>query len=167
MSFSLWKECVRFISGCVSEAVLGKKSSVVFHTSKKSLVPTKATKGSAGYDLFADIGAPMLIMPGTSTAVPTGVFLDVPEGYEVQIRSRSGIARKHVTWLTNGIGTIDSDYEDEVMVLLYNGGQDPFRIEPGDRIAQMVIAKLPDIEVVGGFVSDEQRTGGFGSTGVK
>jgi dUTP pyrophosphatase len=130
--------------------------------------PRYMTEHSAAADLVAREG--LVIEPGTVACVPTGVWIaevewsKVPQGYipELQIRARSGLARKHAITLANGIGTIDADYRDEIGVLLVNLGREPFVIQKGDRIAQMALNLVGRLDLpVGG-----QRQGGFGSTSV-
>jgi dUTP pyrophosphatase len=106
--------------------------------------PEKATEGSAGFDVRANIAYPVTILANSTALIPTGLKVIIPKGYEIQIRSRSGLALMYLTVL-NSPGTIDSDYRGEIQVLLYNHGSSPFKIERGDRIAQMVVNKLPNI----------------------
>jgi dUTP pyrophosphatase len=131
-------------------------------------LPVYATKGSAGLDLTAAIDQPLTLTPGERTRIPTGLIVEIPEGYEGQIRARSGLAYKAGLGLTNGIGTIDSDYRGEVMVLIINHGQEPHIFQPGERVAQLVIMAVPKVslEVVEELNESEERgEGGFGSTG--
>ena len=129
------------------------------------LAPAKAHPDDAAYDLRsrADLELP----PGTSTLVPTGLFLELPVGYEAQIRPRSGLALKHDIMLTNSPGTVDAGYRGEVGVIVYNGGKAPFPVRRGDRIAQMVIAKLAEVELEPAetLSGTARGAGGFGSTG--
>ncbi len=129
--------------------------------------PCYATEGSAGMDLRAAISEPITLAPLQRMLVPTGFIFHIPEGYEVQLRARSGLAIKHGISLINGIGTIDWDYRHEVKVALVNLSQDPFVIEPLERICQLVISPVVQATVV--EVSEtslcESRIGGFGSTG--
>ena len=129
------------------------------------LTPAKAHPDDAAYDLRARVD--MELPSRRSVLVPTGLFLELPFGYEAQIRPRSGLALKHDIMLTNSPGTIDAGYRGEVGVIMYNGGTAEFEIKRGDRIAQMVIAKLPEVELV--CVESLSETGrgegGFGSTG--
>ena len=129
------------------------------------LAPAKAHPDDAAYDLRSR--ADLELEPGTSTLVPTGLFLELPVGYEAQIRPRSGLALKHDIMLTNSPGTVDSGYRGEVGVIVYNGGKAPFPVRRGDRIAQMVLAKLAEVELEPAeSLSETARgTGGFGSTG--
>ena len=136
--------------------------------SKNGRIPEYKTKGSAGFDLEACIDEDMVIMPGKRALVPTGIFLELPEGYEAQIRARSGLAIKNGIALINGIGTVDADYRGEFIVPLINLGEEPFFISNGDRIAQVVISKVEqaDFELVSELSETERGTGGFGHTGV-
>ncbi len=132
-------------------------------------LPTKAHDTDAGYDVRAVVAKTIRLHPGKSTMVKTGFCMELPVGYEAQIRPRSGLAYKHSVTVTNAPGTIDFGYQNEVGVLLINHGHDTFEINNGDRIAQMVINKLPDVElkVVKGLSQSERGLGGFGSTGTK
>lgn len=131
-------------------------------------LPHYATAQSAGMDLSAAVDAPMVLGAGESALVPTGLAIALPDGYEAQVRPRSGLAFKHSVTVLNSPGTIDADYRGEVKVLLINHGKEPFEITRGMRIAQMVIA--PYTQVKWNEVSDLDETargaGGFGSTGV-
>lgn len=131
----------------------------------------KQTPGAAGYDLANGTAERIVIHPGKHAIVRTGIKMELPEGYEAQIRSRSGLAAKNAVIVLNSPGTIDSDYQGEICVILYNGGSDVFYVEPGARIAQMVIQKLPDVQLIEAVtmnmfeVPTERGEGGFGSTG--
>lgn len=131
-------------------------------------LPSYETFGSAGMDLPAAIEETIVLNPLERTAVPTGLQIAIPHGFEGQVRPRSGLAFRHGLTVTNAPGTIDSDYRGELKVLLVNLGQEPFTIERGMRIAQLVIA--PVVQAVVGEVDDldstERGTGGFGSTGI-
>ncbi len=133
-------------------------------------LPSYESKGAAGMDLRAavDIGNPMTLEPGKRALVPTGFIFEIPEGFEGQVRPRSGLALKHGITCLNTPGTIDSDYRGEVKVLLINLGEVPFEITRGMRIAQMVIA--PAIQAAVHEITESSVTarggGGFGSTGV-
>jgi len=131
--------------------------------------PAYATPYSAGVDLKANIKEPVTLGSLERTMIPTGLFIQLPEGYEAQVRPRSGLAAKHGITVTNSPGTIDSDYRGEVCVLLVNLSKDPFTIEPGERIAQMVIARHEHVEweEVDKLDESSRGTGGFGSTGTK
>jgi len=132
-------------------------------------LPEYETKGAAGMDLKARIEAPLLLKPGKRALVPTGIYLELPEGYEAQVRARSGLAAKHGIGLVNGVGTIDSDYRGEIKICLINHGDDTFTVNDGDRVAQLVFAGCARAKLV---ITDElEKTergdGGFGHTGLK
>jgi dUTP pyrophosphatase len=129
-----------------------------------SIIPTKATEGSAGFDLYAS--KDMVIRKGHTEVCSTGLSMAVPEGYEAQVRSRSGSSSRGLV-VANSPGTIDSDYRGEVGVLLYNRLSDYFVINKGDRIAQLVIQEVPNVifQEVKELGDTERGSGGFGSTG--
>ncbi|HAQ39785.1 MAG TPA: dUTP diphosphatase [Clostridiales bacterium] len=131
-------------------------------------LPAYETKGSAGVDLQAYVEEPIVLKPLGRALVPTGIFIELPEGYEAQVRARSGLAIKHGISLVNGIGTIDSDYRGEIKVILINLGDKEFTINSGDRIAQMVFIRheQADFELVEELGDTERGAGGFGHTGV-
>lgn len=132
-----------------------------------AIIPKYATKGSAGFDLSSlDEG---VIFSGESAIISTGLAFEIPEGYEMQVRSRSGMAFKHGISVLHGIGTIDSDYRGEVKVILINHGDEPFEIRKGDRIAQGVINKIHQVQFVESMKlsSTIRGEGGFGSSGMK
>lgn len=131
-------------------------------------LPEYETEGSAGMDIRAYLEAPAVIEPSDRALIPTGLFMEIPEGYEVQIRARSGLAVKHGIGLTNGIGTIDSDYRGEIKVSLINWGKEPFVVNNGDRIAQMVVAPYVQAHMEKTDVLSEtaRGAGGFGHTGL-
>lgn len=135
----------------------------------KNELPSYATTGSAGMDLRADIREPVDLKPLERKLIPTGLFMELPKGYEAQIRPRSGLAFKHGITVLNTPGTIDSDYRGEIKVLLVNLSDEVFRIEPGERIAQMVVAahEIVEWEPVSEINSSQRSAGGFGSTGTK
>ena len=130
--------------------------------------PFYATEGSAGMDLCAAIEQPIFLKPMERYAVPTGLIFEVPMGYEAQVRARSGLSIKHGLCLANGIGTIDSDYRGEVKVLMINLGAKTFTINPGDRVAQVVICPVmkANLEIVVEVGETDRSSGGFGSTGI-
>ena len=130
------------------------------------LAPAKAHPDDAAYDLKARTDIELAV--GKSTLVPTGLFLELPVGFEAQVRPRSGLALKHNLSLTNSPGTIDAGYRGEVGVIMFNPGPAVFQVRRGDRIAQMVIAELAAVELVPAEeLSETQRgAGGFGSTGI-
>lgn len=131
-------------------------------------LPAYQTAGSAGLDLAAALEAPVTLLPGQRRAIPTGLVIAVPPGYEAQVRARSGLALKYGLAMVNGVGTIDSDFRGEVAAIVVNLGQEPFTIEPLMRIAQLVIAPVAraDVELVTELDETERGGGGFGSTGV-
>lgn len=131
-------------------------------------VPAYATNGSAGMDLYAAVDKTMVVNPMERFACPTGLIFEIPEGFEAQVRARSGLAIKNGVCLANGIGTIDSDYRGEVKVLLINLGDVSFTINRGDRIAQVVLCPVvkANIEVVDDISDTDRSSGGFGSTGI-
>jgi len=131
-------------------------------------LPAYATPGSAGVDLMAAIAAPLALAPGARRLVPSGIAIALPEGYEAQVRPRSGLAIKHGIILVNAPGTVDADYRGEIMVILANIGAETFTIEPGMRIAQMVVAPVSHVawEPVDALPESGRGTGGFGSTGL-
>jgi dUTP pyrophosphatase len=130
-------------------------------------LPARATEHAAGFDLCADLDAQLMIPPGGRHAVPTGWAIAIPAGHEAQIRPRSGLALKHGVTCLNSPGTIDADYRGEIKVILANLGAEPFLIQPGDRIAQMVVQRLPEVTVkpVASLDETARGAGGFGSTG--
>lgn len=132
-------------------------------------LPSYATSGSSGLDLYAANKNPIMLYPGQRTVIPTGIAIELPEGYEAQIRPRSGLAVKHGITVLNTPGTIDSDYRGEIKVVLINLGKEKFVIKRGDRIAQLVItpvvkAELEEVENIN--IDTERGTEGFGSTGI-
>ncbi len=129
--------------------------------------PRYMSAGAAGLDLASAADEPIEIPPGGRVAVPTGLALEIPEGFEGQVRPRSGLARKFGITLPNAPGTIDSDYRGEVQVLLANLGGEPFVVNPGDRVAQLVIAPVVQVELEeADSLNDSARgAGGFGHTG--
>ncbi len=131
-------------------------------------LPLYKTSGAAGADICALLEKPLVIESGKSAMVPTGLFFEIPEGYEVQIRPRSGLAAKNGVTVLNTPGTIDSDYRGEINVILINLGDKPFTVNNGDRIAQMLVAPVIQAEfsVVTSLDETERGAGGFGSTGV-
>jgi dUTP pyrophosphatase len=128
-------------------------------------VPTKATIGSAGYDVRA--AERVLIYAGMAKLVKTGIKLAIPDGYEAQVRSRSGMSLKHNVIVLNAPGTIDSDYRGEIGVILMNVGKNDYEVEPGEKIAQLVFARVETVDFTKVVIeNDTQRgEGGFGSTG--
>ena len=136
--------------------------------SDKGNMPSYETAGSAGADLKASLKEPITLMPGERRLIPTGMYVELPEGVEAQIRARSGLSIKHGITMINGVGTVDSDYRGEWNVPMVNLGQEPYTIHDGDRIAQAVFSKYERAEfVLSEEVNETKRGGGgFGSTGV-
>ena len=132
-------------------------------------LPANATAQSAGMDLRANIPESITLQPLERRLIPTGLHIALPEGYEAQVRPRSGLALKHGITVLNSPGTIDSDYRGELMVLLINLSQDPFTVNDGERIAQLVIARHEQAVLTAVEVLDETErgTGGYGHTGVE
>ena len=132
-------------------------------------LPQYATAQSAGVDLRANITSEIILEPLCRTIVPTGLFLEIPAGYEAQVRPRSGLALKHGITVLNTPGTVDADYRGELMTLLVNLSQEPFVINPGERIAQMVVARHEQVKftVVEELDETERGDGGYGHTGTK
>ncbi len=131
-------------------------------------LPAYATPGASGLDVRARIDESIVLQPGARTMIPTGLSLEIPLGYEVQARPRSGLAITKGISLVNTPGTIDADYRGELKIILINLGQDPVTIQDGERIAQLVVAPVvqPEIELVEDLSETERGAGGFGSTGV-
>lgn len=131
--------------------------------------PCYASTGAAGADLFAAIDEDIIIPTFYRKLIPTGLKIELPVGFEAQIRPRSGLALKHGITVLNAPGTIDADYRGEISVLLINLGEKPFRIQRGDRIAQMIIASVETANFKTGIIlsETERGVGGYGSTGVR
>ena len=132
-------------------------------------LPKYATDGSAGMDVYAAVDEPMIIKPGAVELVPTSFAIALKPGYECQVRSRSGLAVKNGIFALNAPGTIDSDYRGEVKIILANFSKEDFKIERGDRIAQLIVAQYEKVnwEQVEKLSDTDRGEGGFGSTGVK
>ena len=130
-------------------------------------VPAPATGASAGADLLAAVAETVVLAPGASALIPTGIAIQLPSGFEAQVRPRSGLAAKHGVTILNSPGTIDADYRGEIAVILINHGDEPFDVTRGMRIAQMVIAPVfrAQWREVDGLDDSERGSGGFGSTG--
>lgn len=130
-------------------------------------LPTYATKGSSGMDLMAALEIPMILQPFERALVPTGLFIELPEGLEAQIRPRSGLAIRQGITCLNSPGTIDADYRGEIKVILINLSNEVQVVQPGDRIAQMVIQQVhqADWQLVQAIETTERNEGGFGHTG--
>lgn len=136
--------------------------------SKSGRVPKYETAGSAGFDIGAYLEEPTVLEPGQRKLVPTGLYFELPQGYEAQVRARSGLSIKHGIGLVNGIGTVDSDYRGELKVPLINWGSEAFTINDGDRIAQVVISKYEhaQFQLTEELDNTDRGSGGFGHTGV-
>lgn len=135
----------------------------------KQPLPQYATPQSAGLDLRANIDEPFTLHPLERRIVPTGLYIALPEGYEAQVRPRSGLALKHGITVLNSPGTIDADYRGELGILLINLSNEDFVVNPGERVAQMIVARCEQAELVPVEVLDETErgAGGYGHTGVK
>lgn len=148
---------------------------VIVELDKGAQLPGYQTAGSSGADLKAFIDKPSTIHPGERVIITTGIRLQLPEGYEAQVRSRSGLAAKHGIACLNSPGTIDQDYRGEIKVILHNHGTEPYTIEPGDRIAQLVVSPVAKarfelitdlcIKEADNYKKNERGEGAFGSTG--
>jgi dUTP pyrophosphatase len=153
----------------VIKAIMSNKISIPILVEDDEFIPSYATDLAAGCDARAAIVAPITILPGESAIVPTGVRVEIPEGFEIQVRPRSGFAAKHRVTVLNTPGTIDADYRGEIAVILINHGKEPFQILPKMRIAQLVVA--PVVQAV--FVKKEllavtgRGDGRFGHTGAQ
>lgn len=143
--------------------------SVKIIAEKGAVIPEYKTTGAAGADVCAHIESDLVIPVGKSAMIPTGLFFEIPEGYEIQVRPRSGLAAKNGVTVLNTPGTIDSDYRGELRVILINLGNEDFTIHNNDRIAQIIIAPVTQaVFVPADSLSETERgAGGFGSTGVK
>jgi len=132
-------------------------------------LPAYQSRDAAGLDVVAGVpeGSPVELLPGARAVIPTGFALELPQGYEAQVRPRSGLAAKSGVTLLNSPGTIDCDYRGEVMVILINHGAEPFVVRRGDRIAQLVIAPVAHVEIAAAdwLGATARGEGGFGSTG--
>lgn len=135
--------------------------------SDKAILPDYQTKHSAAMDMAACIDEPITLQPMERRVIPTGFAVAIPEGYEIQVRARSGLSLKHGITTANGIGTVDSDYRGEMGAIMINLSDTPFVIEPGMRIAQMLLAKCEKVELEEVDELDETERGanGYGSTG--
>lgn len=135
--------------------------------SEGAAIPQYKTNGAAGADICALLSEPVIIKKGERVMIPTGLFFSIPEGYEIQVRPRSGLAAKNGVTVLNTPGTIDSDYRGEVKVILVNLGNEDFEVKNGNRIAQIVVAPVTIgmFEQVTALDATERGAGGFGSTG--
>lgn len=141
---------------------------LVHYKSNSDLEPVYSSEAASGADLKADIAEEIIVASGDSIIVPTGIFLEIPLGYEAQVRPRSGLAARSGITVLNTPGTIDSDYRGEIKVILINLGKEAFTIKRGDRIAQMVFAPVVRAQFEKTFDLNEsvRGSGGFGSTGI-
>lgn len=130
-------------------------------------LPAPATASAAGMDLRAAVDTPVTLRPGARSLIPTGIAIALPEGWEAQVRPRSGLALKSGVTVLNGPGTIDADYRGEVGVILINHGTEPFVVERGARVAQLVVARVESVrwDEVDELPDSDRGAGGFGSTG--
>lgn len=143
---------------------------VKIYNKSKNQLPSYASAHAAGMDLRADLSEPIVLHPFERKLVPTGLFIELPEDCEAQVRPRSGLALKHGITVLNSPGTIDADYRGEIGVILINLSQEPFEIQPGERIAQMVIAQfrqveLKEVNALEELSGTERGAGGFGHSG--
>lgn len=140
-----------------------------FNNSKYPL-PKQQTKEASGFDLHANITEDLILEPNVVEIISTGLFMEIPKGYEGQIRARSGLSSKYGIILVNGIGTIDSDYRGEIKVIMMNVSKEPFILKPGERIAQIVfvpieIPEIIEVDSIDNLTSTDRDSGGFGHTG--
>lgn len=145
-----------------------RKVRIAYTATSGAQVPKYASQGSSGADLFAHVQEPVILLPGSHALIPTGITLQIPSGFEAQVRPRSGLALKHGVTVLNAPGTIDSDYRGEIMVILANFGSKDFTVKSRDRIAQVVIAPVSKARFYqkGKLADSERGRGGFGSSGV-
>lgn len=147
---------------------MGNKENMKVRIKTRVYIPEYKSDGAAGMDIRALLPrGSCIIFPGQIELIPTGISLELPKGYEAQVRARSGLSTKHGIGIVSGVGTIDSDYRGEIGVPLINWGAEPFTVNDGDRIAQLVVARCEKVEfvVVDELTETERGTGGFGSTG--
>ncbi len=139
----------------------------IVRLNKQAIVPVYATAHAAGMDISACLNAPVTLQPFSTALIPSGFALELPEGYEAQLRPRSGLALRSMISLPNSPATIDADYRGEVKVILVNYGKEPFTVSHGDRIAQMVVAKVEQVQFdeVAELGTTVRGEGGFGHTG--
>jgi dUTP pyrophosphatase len=137
-------------------------------TARKDLLPEYKTIGAVGADLKADLKQTIILKPGQRRLIPTGVRVEIPRGFEAQVRPRSGLAVEHGVTALNSPGTIDSDYRGEIKVILINLGEEDFMVKAGDRIAQLVFAPVvkAHFKTIDQLENSERNDGGFGSTGI-
>ena len=159
--------CGGNVQNAAASAQTGAAVTIKCVAQEGAALPEYQTKDSAGADICSFLPESVVIAPGGRSLIPTGLSFEIPSGYEVQVRPRSGLAIKNGITCLNAPGTIDADYRGEVKVILYNAGSEPFTVNNGDRIAQVVVAPV----TVGAFVpvsalsETERGSGGFGSTG--
>lgn len=148
--------------------IFPKMLSVKIINRSKHALPTYATEGSAGMDLRANLSEPITLQPLERYLVPTGIFIQLPQGYEAQIRPRSGLSLKKGITLVNAVGTIDSDYTGEICLPVINLSNEPYTIQDGERIAQMVVTRYERVawQVVSVLEPTQRGDKGFGSTGI-
>ncbi len=143
---------------------------IKIHNQSSNPLPTYASSSAAGMDLRANLSEPVVLQPFERKLIPTGLFMELPADCEAQVRPRSGLALKHGITVLNSPGTIDADYRGEIGVILINLSQEPFEIQPGERIAQMVIAqfrqvKMQEVNTLEELSDTERGAGGFGHSG--
>ncbi len=146
-----------------------KKISIKFKkTNEHATVPQYKTDGASGLDLHSCLSNDIIIEPGDFKMIPTGISMEIPVGYEGQVRARSGLACKYGISVLNSPGTIDSDYRGEICVILINMGKDSYKIRHGDRIAQLVFAPVASAVMIESteLIGTKRNTGGFGHTGI-
>ncbi len=151
-----------------AEYFAAKRVEIKCRVKNSELIPVYATAGAAGADLRAHLEEPVMIAPHSAKLIPTGLFLEIPKGFEVQVRPRSGLALKNQVTVLNSPGTIDSDYRGEVQVILMNHSNVDFIVTNGMRIAQMVVAPCVQAQFVEAeeLAASERASGGFGHTGL-
>lgn len=143
---------------------------IKIHNQSSNPIPSYASSSAAGMDLRANLSEPVVLQPFERKLIPTGLFMELPADCEAQVRPRSGLALKHGITVLNSPGTIDADYRGEIGVILINLSQEPFEIQPGERIAQMVIAqfrqvKMQEVNTLEELSDTERGAGGFGHSG--
>ena len=141
----------------------------IVRLNQKAILPVYATPHAAGMDVSACLDSPVIVAPLTTGLISTGFAIELPDGFEAQLRPRSGLALRHLISLPNTPATIDADYRGEVKVILINYGKEPFTVSHGDRIAQMVVSRVDRVsfEEVDELSDTKRGTGGFGHTGIR
>jgi dUTP pyrophosphatase len=149
--------------------VLVQPTEVRITNKSRHPLPSYATDHSAGMDLRANLDSPIILAPGERALIPTGLYLELPEGTEAQVRPRSGLAFKHGVTVLNSPGTIDADYRGEVGVLLINHGRESFEVQDGERVAQLIVARYLRVTFTesADLRATERGAGGFGHTGTR